>query len=143
MNAHFYRAECEYNSEYFNEALIDYDYILQQAKNKFTEQALLKSAMAHHKLGNDESAKDKYTQLEDVAEIPSNVEQARYWLIKLNFEQESYDDAIKYGLLVLENDKLDEYYKEEIQMILAHSYLSSDDYNKSFEYFDKVSSIQR
>ena len=138
-NARFYRAECEYQSSFLNEALIDYGYILQLPKNKFTETSLLRSAKINYELENYEAAKGNYESLEEIAELPSNVNDAQLWLCRINAQLKLYEDVIAYGQLVLEHEKLDEAIKEEVMMMMAESYQMKDDFNKAFDLYMHVS----
>ena len=137
-NARFYRAECEYQANYLNEALFDYEYILQLPRNKFTETALLRSAAINYQLNKLEKAKANYERLEEIAELPANIEEARLWLFRINFKLELCEEALKYGRLLLQDEKLNEAVAEEVRLDMAACYQKTDDYNKAFDLYSEL-----
>jgi len=135
LNAHYYKADCENRSGFINEALIDYGFVLNQPKNKFTETALLKSALINTDLGNLEKAAENYSKLEYLADIQENVFKAQVAQMRLNYELKNYDAAVKYAELIINKDIDDALLITEAHLIYAKSMMDQDDYNLALKEF--------
>lgn len=139
LAAHFYKADCEYRSGYENEALIDFNYIIEQPKNKFTETALLKAGDINIKIGKPEDALNNYSKLEYLADIPANVFTAQVEQMRLNFQLNRLDETIKYCELVINKDIDDANLITESHLIYGKVLMAKDDYNKAFSEFKTAS----
>ena len=139
LNARYYKADCENRSGFINEALIDYEFVLNQPKNKFTEMALLKSALINTDLGNTEKALENYSKLEYLADIQENVFKAQVAQMRLNFELKNYDAAVKYAELIINKDIDDALLITEAHLIYAKSMMDQDDYNLALKEFTTAS----
>ncbi|GAB4251845.1 MAG: tetratricopeptide repeat protein [Vicingaceae bacterium] len=142
LNAHFYLAECELKSGFKEEALINYEYILNKPKNKFTEKALLKSAIISKELNKIQEAIDLFSKLEYLADLPENINTAQLAQMQLNYEINNLEAASKYAAIVIDKDVFDAKSKTQAHLILAHNYLAIDDYNKALDQFKIASSSQ-
>lgn len=139
LNARFYRAECEYKSDYFNEALIDYQFVLDQPANKFTETALQRSAMLLSKLERNEEAKERYLQLLANAGKADNRDVAHLMLVRLSYKLEQFDEVIKYGDIVMKKPATTQSVMEEVGLKVALAYQQNDQYNKAFDTYLELS----
>ncbi|MCO6500187.1 MAG: tetratricopeptide repeat protein [Vicingus serpentipes] len=139
LNAHYYKADCENRSQFINEALIDYEYVLNQPKNKFTETALLKSALINTELGNIETAIANYNKLEYLADIQENVFKAQVAQMRLNFQIKNYEATVKYAELIINKDIDDALLITEAHLIYAKAMLDQDDYNLALKEFTTAS----
>lgn len=135
LTAHFYKADCEYRSGYENEALMDFNYIIEQPKNKFTEVALLRAGEINNNLGKPEDALNNYSKLEYLADIPANVFKAQVEQMRLNYQLENLDEAIKYCELIIDKDIDDANLITESHLIYGKAVMAKDDYNKAFSQF--------
>jgi tetratricopeptide (TPR) repeat protein len=142
LNARFYRAECEYKSEYLNEALLDYQFVLDKAVNKFTETALQRAAKLRYGLGQYNESKETYLRLLSTAEQAENIDLAQYMLVKLSAQLEDYENVIKYGQAVMKQPKAATYIQEEVGMLMAMAYQKQDDYNRAFDLYLELSDSQ-
>lgn len=139
LDAHFYKATCENKAGFINEALIDYQYVLQTGKNKFTEIALLSSAKINMELGKNEGALNNYNQLEYLADNPENVFKSQVEQMRLNFQLNHIEGAIKYCEIIINKDIDDANLITEAHLIYAKSLLSKDDYNLALKEFTTAS----
>lgn len=135
LDAHFYKATCENKAGFIDEALIDYNHVLQNGKNKFTEIALLSAAKINMQLGKTEDALNNYNQLEYLADNPENVFKAQVEQMRLNFQLNNIDAAIKYCEMVINKDLDDANLITETHLIYAKSLLAKDNYNQALKEF--------
>lgn len=140
LNAHFYKADCEYRSGFENEALLDFNYVIEQPKNKFTETALLKAGEINMNLGKTEDALNSYSRLEYLADIPANVFKAQVEQMRLNFQLGNLDETIKYCELIINKDIDDANLITESHLIYGKAGMATDDYNLAFKEFTTASS---
>ncbi len=139
LNAHYYKADCEYRSGFENEALINFNYIIEQPKNKFSETALLKAGKINTNLGKTEDALNNYSKLEYLADIPANVFIAQVEQMRLNFQLKKLDEAIKYCELIINKDIDDASLITEAHLIYGKAVLEKDDYNLALKEFTTAS----
>jgi len=135
LDAHFYKATCENKSGFIDEALIDYNYVLQTGKNKFTEISLLSAAKINVELGNLEDALNNYNQLEYLADNPENIFKSQVEQMRLNFQLNNVDATIKYCEIVINKDIDDANLITETHLIYAKSLLHQDNYNQALKEF--------
>jgi TolA-binding protein len=140
LNAYYYKADCENKANFINEALIDFNYVIKQPKNKFTENALLKAAIINTTLGRLKEAIENYSKLEYLADIQENVFKAQVAQMKINFELKNYDAAIKYAELIINKDIENPLLITQSHLILAKSAMEQDDYNLAMREFTTASS---
>ncbi|MCB0401054.1 MAG: tetratricopeptide repeat protein [Flavobacteriales bacterium] len=133
--AHFYKADCEYRSGFENEALMDFNYVIDQPKNKFTETALLKAGKINLNLGRTEDALNCYSKLEYLADVPANVFKAQVEQMRLNYQLGNYDETIKYCELIINKDIDDASLITESHLLYGKAAMAKDDYNKALTEF--------
>lgn len=139
LAAHFYKADCEYRSGFENEALMDFTYIIEQPKNKFTEVSLLKAGELNNNLGKPEDALNCYSKLEYLADIPANVFKAQVEQMRLNYQLGKYDETIKYCELIIDKDIDDANLITESHLIYGKAVMAKDDYNLALKEFTTAS----
>ena len=140
LNAHFYKADCEYKSGFENEALMDFNYVLKQPKNKFTETALINAAEINANLGNTADALNNYNKLEYLADIPANVFKAQVAQMRLNYQLNNIEAAKKYCEIVINKDADDTKLITEAHLIYGKMAMADDDYNLALTEFATASS---
>ena len=135
LNAHFYRADCEYRSGFDNEALIDFNYVIAQPKNKFTETALVKAGEINLNLGKFSEAIETYSRLEYLADVPANVFNAQVAQMRLNYELNNPAETIKYCELIINKDIDNTLLITEAHLLYAKIGLAQDNYNLALTEF--------
>ncbi len=140
INAHFYKAVCEQKAGFNNEALIDYNKVIALPKNKFTEIALVNAAKINTELGNIEAALNNYNQLEYLADVQTNIFKAQTEQMRLNFQLNHIDNAIKYCEIVINKDAVDAQLLAEAHLIYGKCLMTKDDYNIALKEFKTASS---
>ena len=138
MNAHYYRGECEQRSGYEQEALLDFEHVINTPKSIFTEKSLYHAARISRKLEYWDKAVNYYSELEKKADLSSNVDLAQYWLMKLYFRTDDVDQGQAYALKVLSKENLSEDVRGESSILLGNSYLKTDHYNKAYKTFASI-----
>lgn len=117
-NAHFYKAECEYNSGQHKNALEDYRYVTTKPRNTFTEKSLYRTAGINYAFNNYLDALLDYENLEQIAEYKKNVVEARIGKMKSHYNLGNYQ------LSILNANKVIMYSKSsEEDIIEAHHFL--------------------
>lgn len=139
LNAHFYRADCEYKNSFFNEALLDYKVVLSAPKNKFTEDATYATAFIYKALNDTMKAISTFEKLEKIAEKPTNRFDAQYNLMELYFMNKNFDAAFKYAELILASEKLDAQLMEEVKLIKAKIDFTRENYDSAISTYEEVS----
>lgn len=136
LNAHFYKAECEFKLNKLQDALDDYNYVLVQNRNKFTETALLNTSdiYFHFKLYVDALA--NYQKLDEIAEYKNNIVTARTGQMKSYFELGDYSMAILYANKVLMYEKSTAEALLEAHLFLGKSALAIDSLDIALNEFE-------
>ncbi len=124
LNANFYYAECMYKMENLTEALIGYKYASLQSKNKFTEKSLLRAGYISFKQNNFTDAINHYEKLEQVAELPSNIMEARIGQMRSHFKLNQYLASITQANKLLQTEKVSNELVYESHLTIAKSALS-------------------
>ncbi len=104
LNANYYMAECAIKSN-SDDALMGYKYVIEQNKNKFTENALLKAAGLSFKKLDYSTAANYYEQLLANAETPANILEAKTGLMRCNSLNKEYAKAIEFAGKVITSAK--------------------------------------
>jgi len=131
LQAHYYKAECEYKAENFETALQDYEYVVERNPNNFSERALLRSSYMYYKNEDFAMAVERYAELERIAQFPANLLTARIGLMRANFKLAKYDQALKYADLVRGSDKVEKEVVEEARIIIAKSAFEEKDVTRA------------
>ena len=117
LYAHFYRGQCLYSQERYQQAGKDYDFILAQPRSIFTEQSLDKGSRIAHYI-NDDYAKAfrYYEQLYNITSRKELAVNALRGLVKSAHKLGKLNEASKYADLLQKHenatseDKLDSYF---------------------------------
>jgi TolA-binding protein len=116
LNANYYMAECAAKTNP-DVALTGYNYVIQQNKNKFTENALYKAANLSFKKKDYQSALGFYESLLANAETPANILEAKTGMMRCASMLLDYAKAIEFAGKVIVNAKVS-------NELLAESYLT-------------------
>lgn len=138
LDAHYYRADCEYKNEFYNEAVLDFEYVLSKPKNKFTENSLYTTAFIQRKLNDTTGAISSFKKLEKIAEKSQNRFEAQYNLMEMLFISKKYDESYLYASAVLSQEKLDAKVIEEVKLIQAQIDFSRENYDSAITTYIDV-----
>ncbi len=122
LNASFYRGDCMYRQGDKQNAVSDFRFIVEKPKSIFTEQALVYAAEILSEQGNNAEAYKLFVQLENQAEVKSNLLTARLGQMRTAYSDSTYENAIEAGKKVLMTDKVSEEEIRETRLVMAKSY---------------------
>lgn len=108
LNANFYMAECLFENEKFDEALVGYNYVIDQPFNKFSEPALLAASSINYDKQQYQTALDQYAQLEKIAEFKVNTLEALIGQLRSNYKLGYYPQALVYADAVINSEGIPE-----------------------------------
>ncbi len=138
VSAHFYRAEAYFNTKEYSKALNDYDFVIQQPFNLFSEKSLLKATRISFSDKNYKEALKNYIALEQVGEYKSNLWEAKIGQMRCYYQLQNHDAALNYANRVLENSEASEDEKLEAHYISAHSAFQLKNYVLAKQHYQQV-----
>lgn len=127
IQATYFKAECDYKLNRADEALTGYSAFLNWTKNKYTEPSLLKASFIAMKKAKYDEAIKYYLQLEKVAEVKTNVADARIGLMRSYKLTNQYAELKEYSSKVLYAEKTSPEVEYEARYNLAKSSLMLND----------------
>jgi len=140
--ANFYKAECDYRNEKYDQALKGYEFILSQPRSRFTNNSALKSARIQYFNKNYQGALDSYIRLEETAEQNSQTLDAISGQMQCNYNLGNYGLAIQAAQKLLAQSKLPDNLATEAHITIARSAYAlknTDLARKEFEETIKIS----
>ena len=106
LNVHFYRGEAELAENKLEESLSDYDFVLLQADNIFTENALLKASELAFKTGDYKKSLGYYERLETASNTNNNLLISLTGRLRCFWELKDYSNVSKIGWKIRSMDKI-------------------------------------
>ena len=141
LNAHYYRADCESRSDFDQEAILDFQFVVNQEANKFSEKSLMQLGRLYWKTNQTDSAKTIYKKLLVSAQNSKNLAIAERALMDLYFEEKNYAEASKYAQNIIKSKTLDRELYLQANMIMAKSAYGKENYEEALVYLDTLSSF--
>jgi TolA-binding protein len=141
LKANFYLAQSYYSEGLESNSVSNYEYIISNPRNEFTEQSLVRLAQIYLKLKENNKAILVLSKLETEADFPQNVTFAQANLMKLYYEQEEYLNSVIYAEKVMNNPKTDNKVKSDAQIIVARSAVKTNDEVKARSAYSKLATI--
>ncbi len=139
VNARFYRAECAYNAGEGSAALLDYDAVLAEPDNLFTESALSKAAGLAFDAKEFEKALGYFRRLESKAGTPANVLAGSTGMMRCQYELEHWEEVVKSGWKIRSNGKTSPELDRESSYKSAKAYEALKDPLKALPLWRKLS----
>lgn len=133
LQAHFYRGECSFIQNADNEARSDYEYILAQPDNRYSERSALRAAAINYKQKNYENANKYYKKLAELASIDDNKREANMGIMRSAYKTAQYSEALQYAGKVLETPQLPESYATEATFYRGASNFELKNYETSLK----------
>lgn len=121
QEATFYKSECNFKAQRFDDALKGYEFILSQPRSRFTANAAARAAQINHTRKNYEAALNNYIRLEESADQPGMTLNALAGQMQCNYALNRYGLAIQSGQKLLAADKVPENLQTEAHITLARS----------------------
>ncbi|MCO6162889.1 tetratricopeptide repeat protein [Flavobacterium sp. NRK F7] len=143
LKANFYLAQLYYADGLENNTVKHYEYVINQPRNEFTEQALARLCQVYLKAANYDKAIPVLKRLESEADFPQNITYAQSNLMKSYYEKENYSQAVVYAEKVLANDKIDNRIKSDAQIIVARAAIKTNDEAKAKQAYADLLKIAK
>jgi TolA-binding protein len=135
LHANFYKSECYFRANNFDQALAGYQMVIERPKNIFTEKSLAKAAEIHFKKNDFQESRKLYERLEKQSEIPQFLLEARIGLMRSNYKLDNLDAAKTYADRVLTMDNLMQPVQNEATLIQAKQMMKSNNLEDAFAKF--------
>ncbi len=139
LNAHFYKADCHHRLNEYEKALESYEFVIGMFRNTFTEQALVAASSINFELGNYRDALNNFEQLERMAELSTNLLEARKGQMRCNAILENHRGTIDASRMVLSTENLPGELKREAHFNMGKAYMAMDQLDNAMNEFRVVS----
>lgn len=141
QKAHFNIAEIAYAQDNISEAKSHYTQVINKAKSEYTEPALVRLAtIALQNKNNNESIKH-LKDLENIATNEQNILFVQSNLMKLYFEQNDNNNAIRYANEVVKNNHATKKVKADAYTILGRNAIENKDLNTAKKHFENLQKV--
>lgn len=143
LQANFYLAEALFNEKQQSASIAHYNYVTDQERNEYTEQALSRLSQVYLEANNWSKAMPILERLEEQADFPQNITFAQSNLMKGHYQLENYDVAVTYAEKVLTRPKLENRVKSDAKVIIARSAFKMGDERKAQGAYEDVGKIAK
>ena len=141
LKANFYLAQSYYSDGLESNSIPNYEFVIANPRNEFTEQSLVRLAQIYLKSNGNEKAIVVLKRLETEADFPQNVTFSQANLMKIYYEQKEYPNSVVYAEKVLNNPKTDDKVKSDAQIMVARSAMQTNDEVKARTAYLKLAAI--
>lgn len=138
LKSNFYLAQLLVKEGRNEEAIPNYQYVVDQDQSEFSEEALNKLSQILLEKEDWTNAIPLLARLETEANFPQNVVYAQSNLMKGYYRSEDYKNAVAYAEKVLQNSKIDANVEYDAKIIIARSAFKTDDFVTAEEFYKEV-----
>lgn len=121
IKANFYKAECDYRSEKYDQALQGYLFVLNNQRTAYSTTAALKAARIQYSQKDYAGALDNYIRLEEISEQPVQITDAVTGQMQCNYLLGKYGLAIQSAQKLLQRESLPQNLATEAHLNIARS----------------------
>jgi len=121
IKANFYKAECDYRAEKYDQALKGYLFVLNNQRTAFSTTAALKAARIQYAQKDYSEALENYIRLEEISEQPIHVTDAITGQMQCNYLLGKYGLAIQAGQKLLLKENLQQNLAVEAHLYIGRS----------------------
>jgi len=143
LEANFYLAQLLYAEGSETKSVANYQYVIGQPRNEFTEQALTRLSQIFLKAKDCDKSIPVLVRLENEADYPQNKSFAQANLMKCYYDKKDYDNSVVYADKVLQNAKTDANVKSDAQIIVARAAMQTGDEDKAKAAYAKLSATSK
>ncbi|MCI9845897.1 tetratricopeptide repeat protein [Flavobacterium pectinovorum] len=143
LEANFYLAQLYYAEGSETKSVSNYQYVIDQPRNEFTEQALNRLAQIYLKAKDCDKSIPVLIRLENGADYPQNKSFAQANLMKCYYDKKDYDNSVVYADKVLQNPKADANVKSDAQIIVARAAMQTGEEDKAKAAYAKLSATSK
>ncbi|WP_430809990.1 MULTISPECIES: tetratricopeptide repeat protein [unclassified Carboxylicivirga] len=128
LNAHFYKADCQYKTGAYTDALSSFEYVAGRERSLFTEEALIRMGELHYQQGAYQRAYESFTRLELEAEIAANRLEAKIGKMRCLAKIDQPEQCIEAAENLLDLPKVADEIKREARfnMAVSHQHLGNE-----------------
>lgn len=143
LEANFYLAQLYYAEGSETKSVPNYQYVIDQPRSEFTEQALMKLAQIYLKAKDCDKSIPVLKRLDDEADSSQNKSFAQANLMKCYYDKKDYDNSVVYADKVLQNAKADANVKADAQIIVARAAMQTGNEDKAKAAYAKLSATSK
>jgi TolA-binding protein len=143
LKANFYLAQSYFSDGSESKSIPNYEYVIAEPRNEFTEQSLVRLAQIFLKNKECDKAILVLSRLENEADFPQNKTFAQSNLMKCYYESKEYQNSVVYAEKVLANPKTDDNVKSDAQIIIARAAVQTGDETKARLAYAKLLGIAK
>ncbi len=139
LNSHYYLGQLLYNDGEFDKALTEFEQVIAQPDNDFTELALLKAAGLYY---NDQNYKQSLAYFDRLATLSTsgkNLPDALTGIMRCQFKLANYQASIDAATKILALEKVSDILKRETNYKLGVSYYNIGNPDKALPVLSKLS----
>lgn len=137
--AYFYKAECEYGMNSYDQALVDYEALINNYRTKDNEVALRKAATILYNKNEYQRALAHFNGLLKCASSDNNISYAYNGMMRCAFELKNYQEALEAAKGYLNSEQTDPELKDDAQLIAGKSAFFLNDYLNAQKYLSVLS----
>ncbi|MBP1222808.1 tetratricopeptide repeat protein [Flavobacterium sp. 1355] len=138
LEANYYLAQLYYAEGSENKAAANYQYVIDQPRNEFTEQSLNKLAQIFLKAKDCDKAVPVLVRLSEESDSFQNQNFAQANLMKCYYDKKDYNNSVIYADKVLQNQKADANVKADAQIIVARAAMQTGNEEKAKAAYAKL-----
>ncbi len=142
LQAHFYLAQSLYSNGSEEKAAANYEYVIGEPRNEFTELSLMRLGQIFLKAKEVEKAIVDLSRIETEADLLQNKTFAQANLMKLYYDKKDYANAVVYAEKVLDNPKTEADVRSDAQIVVARSAMETGDETKAKAGYEKLATAQ-
>jgi TolA-binding protein len=142
LQAHFYLAQSLYSSGSEEKSTANYEYVIGEPRNEFTEPSLVRLVQIFLKANEAEKAIVVLSRIETEADLLQNKTFAQANLMKLYYDKKDYANAVVYAEKVLDNPKTEADVRSDAQIVVARSAMETGDETKAKAGYEKLATAQ-
>lgn len=135
LNAHFYKADCQYQNQDYENALQSFEYVAGRPRNLFTEDALIRVAEISFRQERYEDALGYFERLYAEAEVEENRREALIGQMRSQAELESPERLITVAQKVIDDAKMSPEIVREAQYNKATALMALGRADQALEVF--------
>ena len=141
VNANFYKAECDIKAGDNTAAIHGYEFVINQSNNTFTERSLLRLGNIYSQMNNCSKAITYYERLEALAEVSTNLIEARKGMMKCHFAEKNYNKTIAVAASLQNMEKVPNEIMNEATLLHGRAAFELNDYTSAQKEFNKLTKI--
>lgn len=142
LQANFYLAQLLYSNGSEEKSVANYDYVIAEPRNEFTEPSLVRLGQIFLKAKEVDKAIAVLSRIENEADVLQNKTFAQANLMKLYYDKKDYAKSVVYAEKVLDNPKAVADVKSDAQIVVARSAMETGDEAKAKSGYQKLLSAQ-